>query len=236
MLFANGKIPTSRINSIATNVLARFPMPNVPGDLNSGTNNYYSQIARAPDGDNYAVRIDPTFDKHRFFVRWSQNQGNPNMDPTPFDIGGKGVGEMVGNNRAQTSIGVSDTITLSPTMIVTAPGGLTLAGPRRAITLSFDRDNPGLLQQFASQQQQTIFPNFGVSGYATMGAGESQWFEHTNTYSFNVGVTKIHGSHNMKFGLQGQIKQNNSIPGSPHAGGAFTFDQRLYPADPLYGG
>jgi hypothetical protein len=224
VLFSGAKIPASRINPIATNVLARFPMPNVPGDPNSGTNNYYAQIPRAPDGDNYAVRVDPNFDKHRFFVRWSKNQGNPNMNPTAFDIGGKGVGEMVGNNRAQTSIGVSDAITFSPTMVATLQAGYT-RWTQEGYYPDFDVTRLGFSSLFASQQQQPIFPSFSVGGYNTLGAGESRWFEHTNTYSFNVGVTKIQGSHNMKFGWQGQIKQNNSIPGGPHAGGTFSFQQ-----------
>jgi len=224
VLFAGAKIPPSRINPIATNVLARFPMPNVPGDPNSGTNNYYAQIPRAPDGENYALRVDPTFNKHRFFVRWSKNQGNPNMNPTAFDIGGKGVGEMVGNNRAQTSIGISDAITFTPTMVVTLQAGYT-RWTQEGYYPNFDVKQLGFSSMFASQQQQPIFPSFGVGGYATLGAGESLWFEHTNTYSFNIGVTKIQGSHNMKFGWQGQVKQNNSIPGTPHAGGSFSFGQ-----------
>ncbi len=235
VLFSGNKIPASRINQIATNVLARFPMPNVPGDPNTGTNNFYAQIPKLIDGENYAVRIDPNFNKHRLFGRWSKNQGNPNQSPSYFDIGGRGVGEMVGNNRAQTSIGLSDAITFGPTMVVTLQGGYT-RWTQEGYYPDFDVTKLGFSSYFASLQQQPIFPNMSITDAAGLGAGESRWFEHTNTYSFNAGATKIAGSHNMKFGFQGQVKQNNSIPGGPHAGGVFSFGRDFTQPNPYQSG
>ncbi|MCX6623728.1 MAG: carboxypeptidase-like regulatory domain-containing protein [Acidobacteria bacterium] len=235
VLFANNKIPTNRINPIATNVFARFPKANVPGTPLSGTNNYYAQIPRIVDGENYALRVDPNINRHRLFARWSKNQGNPNMNPTAFDIGGKGVGEMVGNNRAQTSIGLSDAITFSPTMVVTAQAGYT-RWTQEGYYPQFDQTTLGFPKSFTSKLQQNIFPNISVGDAAGLGAGESQWYEHTNTYSFNVGVTKISGGHAMKFGFQGQVKQNNSIPGGPHAGGVYSFGRDFTQPNPYLAG
>ncbi len=72
--------------------------------------------------------------------------------------------------------------------------------------------------------QQNIFPYFSNSEIYYIGSSEGQWFEHTNTYSFNVGATKMAGSHAMKFGFQGQVKQNNSVPGNK-PGGTYAFDR-----------
>jgi hypothetical protein len=235
VLFGGNKIPASRINTIGNGVLARFPAPNVPGDANSGTNNYYAQIPRVVDGENYALRVDPNLNRHRLFVRWSKNQGNPNMNPTAIDIGGKGVGEMVGNNRAQTSIGLSDAFTISPAMVITMQAGYT-RWTQEGTYPKFDQTTLGFPKSFVSMQQQDIFPYMNVGDATAYGAGESRWFEHTNTYSFNVGVVKISGSHNMKFGFQGQVKQNNSIPGGPHAGGSYTFSRDFTQPNPYLAG
>ena len=85
-LFPGARIPASRINRIATNVLARYPSPNQPGDPVNLANNYFTEVPAPYDGENYSVRIDPNFRRHRFFARWSQNQGFPGT-PTPWDIG-----------------------------------------------------------------------------------------------------------------------------------------------------
>ena len=66
--------------------------------------------------------------------------------------------------------------------------------------------------------QQHSFPNFQNSDMYYIGASEGQWWEHTNTFSYNVGVTKMKGNHNIKFGFQGQVKQNNSIPANRPTG------------------
>ncbi len=221
-LFPEGKIPAARLNAIARNVLNRYPAPTSLGDPFTNANNYFSQVPQVYDGENYSLRIDPNLGAHRFFVRWSQNQGFPG-NPTPWDIGGKGVGELVGNNRAQTSIGLSDAYVFNPTTVITAQGGFT-RWTQQGTYPSFDKTQLGWSQQFVSQFQQDIFPRFDNSDIYYIGAGEGRWFEHTNTFSYNVGVTKIAGGHNMKWGFQGQVKQNNS-QGANRPAGQYTFNR-----------
>ncbi len=123
-LFGDNRIPASRLNTIAKNVLARYPAPTSLGDPFTDANNFFSEVPAPYGGENYSLRIDPNFRKHRFFVRWSQNQGFPE-GPTPWDIGGKGVGAPEGNNRAQTSIGLSDAFVLNPSTVITGQAGFT---------------------------------------------------------------------------------------------------------------
>jgi hypothetical protein len=224
MLFPQGRIPASRLNPIARNVLARYPSPTSLGDPLTQANNFYSEVPQVYDGENYSLRIDPNLGSHRLFVRWSQNQGFPG-NPTPWDIGGRGVGELTGNNRAQTSIGISDAYLVSPTMVITGQAGFT-RWTQQGNYPDFDQTQLGWSRDFVSQFQQSIFPRFDNSDIFFIGAAEGRWFEHTNTFSYNVGVTKIAGSHNMKWGFQGQIKQNNS-QGANRPGGQYTFNREF---------
>ena len=221
MLFPGNRIPANRINRIATNVLSRYPTSNLPGDPVNLANNYFTEVPAPYGGENYSLRIDPNIRKHRLFARWSQNQGFPGT-PTPWDIG-EGVGALEGNNRAQTSIGVSDVYTVNPTMVVTAQSGFT-RWTQQGTHPKFDQTQLGFSSSLVGQMQQDIFPRFNVADIYYIGASEGRWFEHTNTFSFNLGVTKNQGAHNMKFGFQSQVKQNNS-QGAARPGGEYNFDR-----------
>ena len=221
-LFPNGRIPASRLNAIARNVIARYPNANQPGDFNTGANNYYSEVPAPYDGENYSARIDPNLGRHRLFARWSMNQGFPGT-PTPWDIGEGGVGALEGNNRAQTSIGVSDAFTVNPSMVITAQAGFT-RWTQQGTHPAFDQTTLGFSRDLVGRMQQDIFPRFNNSDMFYIGASEGRWYEHTNTFSFNFGVTKNWRNHNMKFGFQSQVKQNNS-QGAQRPGGEYTFNR-----------
>ena len=215
-LFPDNKIPANRLNGIAKNVLARYPNPTSLGNAFTHANNFFSEVPAPYGGENYSLRIDPNFRQHRFFVRWSQNQGFPGQ-PTPWDIGGEGIGALEGNNRAQTSIGLSDAFVLNPSTVITGQAGFT-RWTQEGIHPEFDPAKLGFPQALVNVMQQRSFPQFSNSDMYYIGASEGQWFEHTNTFSYNVGVTRMSGSHNMKFGFQGQVKQNNSIPANRPTG------------------
>ncbi|MCC6589142.1 MAG: TonB-dependent receptor [Bryobacterales bacterium] len=228
-LFPGARIPTSRLNPISQKVISRYPLPTSAGDQFTNNNNYFSVVPAPYDGDNYSLRIDPNIKRHRLFARWSHNTGFPGA-PTPWDIGG-GIGAIEGNNRAQTSIGLSDAYTWSPTMVITAQAGYT-RWTQEGVHPTFDMTQLGFSSALTKQLQQAIFPRFNIVDSYYIGASEGQWYEHTNTYSFNVGVTKISGSHNMKFGFQGQVKQNNSVPAN-RPGGEYNFDRGFTQPNPF---
>lgn len=222
-LFPGNRIPANRLNAVARNVISRYPAANLPGDTNTGANNYFSEVPAPYDGENYSVRIDQNVKNHRIFGRWSTNQGFPGT-PTPWDIGEGGVGALEGNNRAQTSIGLSDVMTLSPTLVITAQGGFT-RWTQEGTHPKFDQTTLGIPASLVSQMQQDIFPRFNLGADAYyIGSSEGRWYEHTNTFSLNIGVSKNWRGHNMKFGYQSQVKQNNSV-GANRPGGEYNFDR-----------
>jgi hypothetical protein len=232
-LFPQGRIPASRINPITRNILSRYPNATSLGDAFTNANNYYAEVPAPYDGENYSLRMDPNLGAHRLFVRWSQNQGFPGT-PTPWDIGGDGIGALEGNNRAQTSIGLSDAYLISPTLVITGQVGFT-RWTQQGIHPEFDQTSLGFSPNLVNAMQQRIFPRVNNSDIYYIGTSEGRWFEHTNTFSANIGATKIAGSHNMKWGYQMQVKQNNS-QGANRPAGDYTFNRGFTQPDPFQAG
>ena len=228
-LFPGNRIPANRINPISAQVLLRYPLPNTPGDPLTGANNYFSVVPAIYDGDNFSVRIDPNIRRHRLFGRWSHNYGFPGT-PSVWDIGG-GVGAPEGNNRAQTSIGLSDAFVVNPSTVITAQAGFT-RWTQQGIHPNFDPTTLGFSSSLVNRLQQDIFPRFNIVDSYYIGASEGRWYEHTNTYSFNIGVTKSAGSHNMKWGMQAQVKQNNSV-GAARPAGEYNFERGFTQPNPF---
>ena len=215
--FPGNRIPASRFDPISRNVINRFPAANRPGDPFTHANNFYSVLANKDDSDSYSVRVDPNFNRHRVFARWSFNK-RVSRNPTPYDIGG-----LEGNDRGQSSVGLSDTFTLNPTTILTAQAGFS-RWTQIGVHPAFDLIGLGFPAALVSQMQQSIFPSISVTDAMAIGTSEGNWFEHTNTYSFQSGLVKIAGRHNLKAGFQTQIKQNNSVP-ARYPSGNYSFNR-----------
>jgi hypothetical protein len=220
--FTGNAIPSGRINAVAAAVISRYPLPTSAGINLAGANNYFAQVPQLYDGSNYTARVDENINRHRVFARWSHDYGFPG-NPTPWNIGAGGVGFLEGNSRRQNSIGLSDAIVISPTMVITAQGGYT-RWTQIGVHDVFDPATLGFPSALVNQMQQHEFPQFQNSDMYYIGASEGQWYEHTNTYSWNFGVTWTKGSHNLKFGMQNQVKQNNSVPANNPTGQYF-FDR-----------
>jgi len=213
--FAGNRVPAAMFDPIARNVMARFARPNSAGEPFTGANNLITNLPTPTDISSYAVRIDPRVRSHQVFGRFSQNRylvGQPNA----YDVGG-----FEGNRRIQSSVGLGDTYAISPSLVVTAHAGYS-RWTQVGIHPNFDLAGVGFPVSLISQMQQTIFPQFLNQDLMTAGATEGNWFEHTNTFSFQTGVNKIAGGHNMKFGFQMQVKQNNSV-GAARPSGQYNF-------------
>jgi hypothetical protein len=203
--FPGNRIPAARFDPVSRNVIGRFPAPTGPGDPFTHANNLYVVLSRKDGSDSYSVRVDPNLNRHRIFARWSFNK-RVFRDPTPYDIGGP-----EGRDFGQTSVGLSDTFTLSPNTLWTAQAGFS-RWTQIGVHPSFDLIGLGFPATLVSQMQQSIFPTISVQDAMSIGTSEGNWFEHTNTYSFQSGLNRLAGGHSFKFGFQTQVKQNNSVP------------------------
>lgn len=133
-LFPGERSPASRINPIAANVIKRYPEANGPGDPFTNANNYFAVVPLPMMATITRCASIPT--SNGIACSPAGRTTTASGTPTVWDIGG-GVGALEGNNRAQSSIGLSDVWTLSPSLVLTAkpasPGGPNKAAIPRSI-------------------------------------------------------------------------------------------------------
>ncbi|MCC6588085.1 MAG: TonB-dependent receptor [Bryobacterales bacterium] len=111
--FPNNQIPASRISSIAKNLAAFYPTPNInPGDF-TGTNNYSGVSRDLQDDDQFFARIDHNFNENnRLFGRYGlQNVQLPTfpLNPNPFFV--------VRRPRRQQNVTLNYTRIFSPSLL-----------------------------------------------------------------------------------------------------------------------
>jgi hypothetical protein len=205
--FGNNLIPASRIDKVAANLAKMWPAANLPTDA-TGINNYLFTGSGSVRTDAYVTRIDHTLaGKHKLFGRFSTTK-TLTISPWVVNLGSVGgSGPTSGNNRVQTSIGVGDTFVLTPRTIITVRAGYA-RWTQEGLTPIYDLSSIGWPSSLIRSFQEQILPTISISNY--VGAGnEGNWFEHTNTFSFDATVNQVMSRHNLKYGLQLQPKRNN---------------------------
>ena len=222
--FPGNVIPQNRLNPAAAAIVDTFvPLPNQPGDPGTGTRNFSKVLVSRQPTDNFTVRMDHVLGaSHRIFGRFSRSdtpQGSEYLIPVG---GGLNV-----NDRVQTSIGVGDTITINPTTLLTLNAGFT-RWTQRGIQPDYDIATLGFSPSYVAALEQVKVPRLNNTGTPTdmpfIGAIEGSWFEHTMTYAFSANMNQIRGQHNLKWGFQTQVKQNNS-KGAGGPAGTFNFNR-----------
>jgi hypothetical protein len=217
--FPGNVIPANRLDPAAQNVLKAFvPLPNRSGDPGSATNNFTKVVTTRQPIDNYTVRLDHNLgSRNRLFGRWSISE-TPQDSDYLIPVGG-----LNRNNRVQTSVGLGDTITFNSTTLLTVNGGFT-RWTQEGIQPDYDISTLGFHSSFVRSLQQVKVPRMSNSDMVFVGALEGSWYEHTNTFSLSGNMSMIRGRHNLKFGHQTQVKQNNS-QGANSPFGNFTFNR-----------
>ncbi len=122
--FPNNTIPSSRFNKTGTNLLALYPLPDVPGNVD-GTSNYVSEQSRRDKFHSYLERTDYNLgNRQRFSFNYYSNW----REEKRFDWGGVVNGQVTsGQDLFNINQGASleDVITLSPTALLDLRFGAT---------------------------------------------------------------------------------------------------------------
>jgi hypothetical protein len=223
VVFANNLIPASRINTVARNAMAYYPLPNRTSLIQNHVLNSPAQT-----GDNqFTVRLDYNLSqKHNVYGRaiWERNSSS-NQGSFP------GLISSTQNNAFQTQrpgTAVVDYVwTLTPRLIAHFNGGVTRFAIRNTIfSKGFDPVSLGLPSYYASLPDDAdIFPTFAPVGYTQLGPNRN--FANTvnaqDTWSFNQDMSLLLGAHTIKFGAnQRHFKIYNVRPDDPAGNYAFT--------------
>jgi hypothetical protein len=228
--FPGNVIPASSINAVSANVIQYYPLPNQPGAVNSGLNNYYAATSSVVNTDTVDAKVDENInDRNRFFFRYSQR--NLQQPPPIYLPAANVIAQNNANYQPQVSHSAAFdyTFTASPTFLMEFRYGLS----RTALnwtTLSdgFNPTSLGFPSYIAANADRLLFPGIEVTNYYSLGDPGQGTAKRAGFESHLVGVnnTKVLSNHVVKFGWEGRLMRVNDVE-SGSSTGDFTFSPAL---------
>ncbi|MFY9789554.1 MAG: TonB-dependent receptor [Candidatus Sulfotelmatobacter sp.] len=207
------------IDPVAQKVMNLFPLP-TPNLPNSTIyNNWIASGATPSNNQQFDIRIDHRFsEKNLLSAKYSQDWNST----TPFNcfktfIDPCGSGQNKGTAHL---FAINDTYTFSPTLLLTTTFGITRGSTRISAYNSSLNANPlstlgfpsylgsngfnGVPAMFVNDYFAAGFPNAGNDPYGNYKQGQV-------TGQVGALLSKIHGPHELKFGFEGRLHQQNYI-------------------------
>jgi hypothetical protein len=226
-------IPSDQLSTIGSNVVALYPMPNVPGNPLLNTNNFRTNVLNASQGYQLDAKIDHQFTTDsRASIRYSRLRSNQDT-PTVFGDGEWNDG--VHYSTTVQNVGADYSWTLSPTLVLQLRAGLDrVEAPGRSDYPSFASVGfPSVLEANGLTRMPSITMDDGpYAGLFTQCCVDTA-FAHT-LFNYSGSVSWVRGAHSLRFGGEQRIFLNNF--GQPDsATGTFHFSQVNTAADPFAG-
>ena len=204
--FPGAVIPQSLISPHAPQLLALFPLPNLPGS----SGNYLSNPIETNNQNEVTARVDQRIsDKSQLMFRYSYGRANifepfaENQTELP------GFGDYVLNRGHNALIHYQQII--SPTMINTV-----LAGFNRTVKEIFAQNyQTNVNQLWGVNYLPTVgrdygYPGISVTGYSRVGDVASLPIDRAdNTWQYADNLTLIRGAHSIKIGGEFRALQEN---------------------------
>ncbi len=228
--FAGNIIPENRISPVAKAILARLPLPNLPGL----TSNYEAAGTFIQNRDAFDIKINHIFSENtNAFVRYSYFKANTSDVPAFGVLGGpttNNVATAAEGPAKNQSVSINLTRTFSPSLVTEFRGGLVrvfiaAASPTEA-DVATQLGIPGINNgDFFTGG----LPFIRVSGYTSLGIATGVPFKIAET-SYNIvnNWTKTKGNHTIRFGTDiRKLILNKFQAGGSNPRGDFTFSSGL---------
>ena len=211
--------PGDLIDPVAQKVMNLFPMPTASFAGPTLYKNWTISGATPSKRDQFDIKIDHRFSEKnllsaKYSQLWSSN--------TPFDCF-KTIIDPCGsgaNSNTAHVFAINDAYTINPTLLLTTTFGITRGAFRElAFNSSHGADPLGTLgfpeylkangfngvpAMFINDYTNAGFPNAGNDPYGNYKQGQT-------TAQLGVVISKIHGPHELKFGFEGRLHQQNYI-------------------------
>jgi hypothetical protein len=215
--FPNNTIPTNRFDSLASQILQHYPLPNA-----SAANNFILTGVEPDSQDQFDTRLDHVFnDKHRAFLRYSYLRDDDT--PVPFLPDGSGslTSGVIGHAFTRGD-GISSEYdwTLSPSTLNQARFGFT----RRDVNQR-SLQNGGITVPGAPQSAfPSTLPIFTVTGLQQIGPTTAANTNFTTSITeFLDTFSMVRGRHTLKFGTDLRREALDIVnPANPTGSYAFT--------------
>ncbi len=216
--FPGNRIPVTRFDPIALQVLALYPLPT---NVTASANNYVRSAVEPDNQDQFDTRFDRYFgEKQRAFIRFTGFLD----DDTPVSPLPGGSGALTSGFTSPTSTrgyqGVAEhEWSITPNLLNQARFGSTQRRSSQSGPTNDGLTIPGLpTNSFSS-----ALPTFNVTGYQQIGAssGANSRFQ-TSVTEYVDTLSVVHGSHTLKFGTDIRREALNVLQ-PPNPAGAYTF-------------
>lgn len=220
--FAGNKIPVSRLDPVALNVIKTYPLPNRAPDNIAGSNNFAANSVTALDTDNVTGKLDYNLsDSQKLVGRFLWNQQNSVTRSVYAD---PGADPNTSNAPTGWNLLGSWTSIVRPTLV----------NEFRAdwVTRSTIIESQSVGLHYPTRLglvgiPDTSFPRFNVNGYAALGTN-NQYRNQSPIQQTELSdtITWIKGTHSVRFG--GDFRRSrNQDDRQQLASGAFTFNKAI---------
>ncbi len=203
--FAGNRIPANRIDPVAANVLKYFgPRPNLPGQPNTGQNNFFFQGKAPTDVKRGTMKVDHNFnEKQRIFFRYSLFQ-NDNSQPELWPGPGCPDGGCYSNYERMQNAALDYSWTINSTTLLSLRYGFARSILDRGSWFKgFKPTLLGLPGAIETGADLLLFPEFGVEEMTMPGLLHHWNFRSANqSHTFIGALSKVYGSHSLKIGTE----------------------------------
>ncbi len=229
--FPGNRIPASRFDPVAVQMLTYWPAPNLPGDAKTGANNFISTAGEQYESNQFTTRIDHQLtDKHHIFSRYTHNL---NMVRPPNIFGNVANPSSGPQSFAGHSGSVNEVWTINPATLATFRLGVSrLIDNGVPYGKGFDITALGFPAYYAQAQTSKQFPQITITGMnvSNLGFGSSalgavnssELFNPQNMYVAQSDITLIRGRHSVKAGVDARVFRVDGYRPS-NGGGSFSF-------------
>lgn len=205
--FPGNLMPANRIDPVARNLLALYPLPN-NFENSEGRNNFVAPIGTRVDYFSHSFRVDHTFsEKHRVYGSFAiSNLDEPGNQRFP---GLTSVGQT--EDRRHRGIALDDVYLLSPSTILNVRYGFTrYLNSVRPLSAGTDLAKLGFSQNLLRTIDPTTsaLPTIQIQGMQTLSQA-SGYVSATNYHTLTGNVTHTTGNLTMRFGGEARVFQEN---------------------------
>lgn len=213
--FPGNIIPPSRISPVARNILAKVPMPNVPGVAFGQVNFEQASFERQKTTDAFNVKLNYNPGQNdQLSLRFSFQRPEIFVPGVFGDIGGGGTSFVGTGYQNSYSTALTWTRILNPSLIMEWRAGYITyhneaLSTGQGLNTSTEVGIPGANYDTFSSGISTIQINQGYSNPAVGFAASLPWDRGEDTYSVVGTITKLAGNHNLKVG--GEFRNNEDF-------------------------
>ncbi len=222
--FPGNIIPQSMLNPVALKIMSYLPQPNTTGAPNTNADNYLSNASMVVDQNEGSARIDQNVNSiYHLFGRFGWSLTTLTQPNTYGDVATTGPGAVGTTYFHNWSFAMDNTVAFNPTLLLTVDyGWARWYQLRQTLSYGFNNASLGFPTSVVNSITIPMFPNVNIGGGYSGTAGQSYLLNGNDTHSMETSLTKIHGRHTLRFGVDLQLHLINYF-NVANSGGAYSF-------------